>query len=336
MTFESEHLTMKSEQINKQNLTMNRNAKVSDECGQIVLVLILVMTVALAIGIAVIQRSLSDISTASKVEQSSRAFSAAEAGIEQALNCPTCTNVDFSGNQSEATVTIPVDSTNGLIPAIPGTLLPSLQDPFECLTSGTRFAKEDVAQVWLADLNSPVDPPTAFYKQSSIDVYWGNSATDIAALEVTIVYYDGSQYQNKKWFLDQTDRGNNFDYPGKPSGVTPITCSDSGFKLVYSDGTDGSTYRCTVRINSLPTAPAKLMLLRARLLYNSTSQPFAVQATGTCNSTNTDACIPPQAKTLVSTGKAGQTQRKVQICQLQKVAPPYLDYAIFSSGTIAK
>ena len=47
-----------------------------DWVATIILILVLVMTVALAIGISVIQRSLSDISTATKVEQSSRAFSA--------------------------------------------------------------------------------------------------------------------------------------------------------------------------------------------------------------------------------------------------------------------
>ena len=53
--------------------------------GQILLALILVMTVALAIGLSVIQKSLVDVSTSTKVEQSSMAFSAAEAGIERSL-----------------------------------------------------------------------------------------------------------------------------------------------------------------------------------------------------------------------------------------------------------
>ena len=55
------------------------------EKGQIILILLLVMTVALGVGLTIVQRSLTDISTSTKVEQSSRAFSAAEAGIEKAL-----------------------------------------------------------------------------------------------------------------------------------------------------------------------------------------------------------------------------------------------------------
>src|SRR5687768_11168985 len=86
--------------------------------GQVILILLLVMTVGLAIGLSVIQRSLSDVTTASKIEQSSRAFSAAEAGIERALkgNCTdnNCVNLN---NSSQAVVqdsgSVPAIATNG-------------------------------------------------------------------------------------------------------------------------------------------------------------------------------------------------------------------------------
>lgn len=294
--------------------------------GQVVLILILVMTVALAIGLSVIQRSLSDVSTSSKVEQSSRAFSAAEAGIEQALsggstavNFSTNTNSNINNNSS-ATVDV-----NNLIPAIPSGF--NRQDPLECPPNDSRLAKEDVAQIWLADPGSSTNPPALAYKQTSLDVYWGNSASDNAALELIFVYYDGSQYKNFKKYLDQIDRNsaNGFDNPTNSS----VTCPGN-IPLTYADGTPSNKYQCKETITSLP---ANLMLLRARMLYNRESQPFAVQATGTCG----QACsIPPQAKVLASTGTSGQTQRKVQVCQTEKVVPSYFDYAIFSESDINK
>src|SRR5204863_1532604 len=80
--------------------------------GQVLLILLLVMTVGLAIGLSIIQRSLSDVSTASKIEQSSRAFSAAEAGIERALkgNCSSGSCVTFQNN-AQATI-----QDSGLVP----------------------------------------------------------------------------------------------------------------------------------------------------------------------------------------------------------------------------
>lgn len=284
--------------------------------GQIVLLLILVMTVALAIGLSVIQRSLSDISTASRVEESSRAFSAAEAGIETALGTGSIGLLTLPNN-SEADVT---NSDWG--PEIQsGTTGP--QSPLEYPPLG----KEETAHVWFADPDSTANPPTPVYKQQTLDVYWGNSSTERAALELTIVYYDsnGNQYKSQKLYLDQIIRTppNNFD--------TTADCSGDNAKTPTPPGSF-KNYQCYKSIN-LPASPAQLMLLRARLLYNTTYQPFAAQATGTCG---LSCSLPGQARTLTSTGTFGKTQRKVQLFQEKKVVPPYMDFAIFSDSEINK
>lgn len=291
--------------------------------GQVILMLILVMSVALAIGLSVIQKSLTDVSTSTKVEQSARAFSAAEAGIEKALQVPGSIGVG-----STAMVNLPETNSQaqvqdmGLMPAIPsaGTRQVPLEYP--------PLSKEKVAHVWLADLNSTTNPPATYYTQNSLDIYWGSSdPNDKAALELTLVYYDGSKYQSRKWYLDQTVRTppNNFD--------TSPNCTDSGHTI----GTN--KYRCHKKlgdgtgVNNDPLQSG-LMLLRARLLYNSQSQPFAVQAVGICGAIN--CYLPPQARQLISRGQSGQTQRTVRLFQEYKVVPPYFDYAIFSVGEIRK
>lgn len=274
--------------------------------GQLILALILVMMVALGIGLSVVQRSLVDVSTSSKVEQSSRAFSAAEAGIERALQVGS-TSLNFSENSSQAEV-----SDSGLLPSVPPAN--NRQEPLEY----PPLAKEDIAQVWLADYNSSSSPPSLGYTQNSLEVYWGNSLTDRAALEISLVYFNGTQYVYRKWYLDQMARTptNNFDISA--------VCGDQRWEV------GSSKYQCKKTLDSLPVG---LMLIRARLLYNTTSQPFAVWAVGACGS----ACnIPPQARILTSTGTSGETQRRVRLFQLNKVVPPYFDYAIFSAGEIAK
>lgn len=282
---------------------------IKNESGQAILALILIMTVALAIGLSVVQKSLVDVSTSTKVEESSRAFSAAEGGIEKALQLKTNTSVDFD-NSSNAKVT-----DSGLIPAIPTS---GIQDPLEY----PPLAKEEVAHVWLANFDSTGNPPTEVYKQNSLDVYWGDpTVSDKAALELTVVYYDNtlSQYKSQKWYLDQIlrDPDNKFDRTAScpPAGIKP----PSGVVA----------YQCK---KNLPSLPSGLMLVRARLLYNSTSQPFAVQAVGT----GAGHYIPPQARIFISTGVSGETQRKVRVFQIPKVVPPYFDYAIFSLGEIRK
>jgi len=301
---------MKQLTIDNGQLTMEK----MDNKGETVLILILVMTVALAIGLSVVQKSLVDVSTASKVEQSSRAFSAAEAGVEKALaESTTTTHVTptFSDNSSQ--VTAIVDS--GLMPTVPATGDQQVVLEFPPLT------KEGVAQVWLADFNSTTNPPAAFYTQNSLDVYWGNSSQDQAAIELTLVYYDGSIYKPNKWYLDQINRGNGFEV---------VTCNGNNLVGV-------NTYQCkkTLDFSSIKIAnpSATWMLLRARLLYNTTSQPIAVQAVGTCGQ---PCSLPPQARSITSTGASGETQRRVQVFQQSKTIPFFFDYAIFSTGIISK
>lgn len=291
---------------------MNQQAGLpARQAGQTVLILILVMTVALGIGISVVQRSLSDISTASKVEQSSRAFSAAEAGIEKYLNqsvscTPDTCKFQFSENSSEVKV-----EGGSLMPAVAGA------DKPQAALEYPPLAKEEVAHVWLADPDSSSNPPQQFYDPPApreLNIYWGNSSTDPAALELTLVYSKNNRYEIKKWYFDQIAR-------------------DPANKFIKVDCTGKYSlagYQCNKKIDALPS---NLMLLRARLLYNSTSQPFAVAAVGTCG---TACSLPAQAKILVSTGTAGGTQRKVRLFQIEKVVPPYLDYAIFSAGEINK
>lgn len=287
------------------------------EKGQVILILILVMTVGLGIGLSMVQKSLVDVSTATKVEQSSRAFSAAEAGIEKALQGDNSTNFT---------------STVSKITGIQGTT----QLP-ETVDSGYRqqplliplLNKEDVVQIWLADYASTSNPPPSGYSQPTLEIYWGDSATDKPALEVTLIYYSNSSYQSRKWYLDSSSsRGNSNNFE-------VVDCT-GGYQIETSTLMCKKTLGDNSGINngSLPTGGSNtLIALRARMLYNSGSQPFAVWATGGCGT----ACnIPPQAKQITSTGAAGDAQRRVNLFRLSNSVPPYFDYAIFSAGEINK
>lgn len=291
--------------------------------GQTIIILILIMTVSLAIGLSIVQKSLIDVSTSTKLEQTSRAFSAAEAGIEIALNNGTSQSFVDPGAQ----VTNITDS--GSLPPVP---------PVNSGQYALEFppvSKEEVTQVWLGDLNSVTNPPADYYKQTTLDVYWGSSSTDKAAIELTLIYWDsvGSKYATKKWYLDQP--------PIRDSSFKTASCGISGYSVIT--GTVTHTYTCRVTLGSssgttpdptnqtLPTSGA--MLMRARLLYNNGSQPLAVKATGICGK---DCSLPPQARIVTSTGVSGDTQRKIQIFQRYKEVPPYFDYALFSIGEISK
>ncbi len=295
----------------------------SEQKGQIILVLILITTVVLAVVLSIVQKSLVDVSSSTKVEQSSRAFSAAEAGIERAL-------------KGDYSAPFPLENNSTIKNIVNFGLLPSVsvgtpQEPLE-FNGPAKLAKEDIAQVWLADPAAALPICGAGFvcyapTSNTLDIYWGNSNTDKAAIELTLIYHDGTQYKPKKWYLDHSvlrTPPNNFDQ---------VACA--GYLL------GSNNYQCYVRIGH-PTLdpvyskngplPSGLMLIRARLLYNTTSQPFAVQAVGTCP----NCYLPSQQRQILSEGASGDTQRAVQIIQSFNVVPHYFDYAIFSAGDISK
>lgn len=292
--------------------------------GQVILILVLVMTVALAIGLSVIQRSISDISTASKAEQSSRAFSAAEAGIEFKLGGGASGSLNFATDNGSSAQVVGGD----LLPIVPAT-------GSQLALEYPPLAREELAQVWLADPTSPnfpvcpvTDPTKICYSASTLGIYWGNKDTsENPAIEISIIYQDSSTppaYLSKKYFLNGSaaTRTNNFD--------SSTTCSGSDLVIDTILSTN-KTFFCMKNIDVSSTALpglSRLILLRARLLYNDTSQSFAVKATS--------GSLPPQAKIYTATGEAGGTQRKVQVFRIDKVVPPYFDYAIFSAGDINK
>lgn len=281
-----------------------------NEKGQVVLILILVMTVALAIGLSVIQRSLSDVATSTKVEQSSRAFSAAEAGLEQAIRLDDSV---FGFDLDESSRVEGVTKNN----------VPDTAQALEYLPIG----KEEIAQVWLADPTSLTFPSCDVgkicYPNSTLGIYYGNypTTTDIPAIEITVIYQDTSNlYKAQKYYYDSQARGNDFTAPTCPSDLIRTSLSPTVDKR----------FMCFASINtaSIPNI-SKLILLRARLLYSSSSHSFAVKpATG--------LSLPIQARLFTSTGSSGETQRIVQILRLDRVVPFYFDYAIFSVGKIEK
>lgn len=307
---------------------MEVDTKMKKQKGQVILALILIMTVALAIGLSVVQKSLIDVSTSTKVEESSRAFSAAEAGIEHVLRGGSVDPSQYPTlGANNAKISLITNSyANPCIPGAAGCVqvLGQQQAPLE----KPPLTKEEVTQVWLADYNSTTNPPAYAFTNTSLDVYWGDpTATDKAGLEVTIVYYNGTQYKNdKKWYLDNPNAFRN-----NPSFDTAtVSCPPTG--IAPPGGI--VTYQCKKTLTSLPT---NLILLRARLLYNNKSaQPFAVQAPAPPCALGNGCFIPPQSKVLTSTGVSGETQRRIQVTQDPKVVPFYFDFAIFSAGDISK
>lgn len=147
-----------------------------NEKGQILLIVLLIMTVALTVGLSLATRTILNVRIVTQEEQSQKAFSAAEAGIEETLrNCSTssCTPASppFGGfSQNNTTFSVKVNVSNGY------NLL---------VNAGNQILQDEGTQVWLSAYGS-----TSGTYNGTISMYWGGSSDTCPgapALELIII-----------------------------------------------------------------------------------------------------------------------------------------------------
>ncbi|OGE38819.1 hypothetical protein A3E86_02800 [Candidatus Daviesbacteria bacterium RIFCSPHIGHO2_12_FULL_47_45] len=321
--------------VNPDYIGVNHEPRTINQHGQVVIVLTLIMLVALTVGVAISQRSINDISVSTKTEQASRAFSAAEAGLEKAIAENGITTVSLSDNQSRADV-----QASGEMPVYKQ----ALEYP--------PISKAQFAQFWLA---RPSDL-SRFYNQETISLYFGNAGPeaddrveigDEPAIEVNLVTRSSAgNYLSKRYYFDSKSTrraSNNF-------AATDDSC-DSSIKYKINTSSSRSFtappdryFYCKVTIStSIDPSDNKEVpiLMRMRLLYSSKKQRIALEpkTDPECISFTGDLnCIslPPQANIYTSTGIAGESERRLQVFQMKYVAPQFLDFALFSNSDITK
>ncbi|MBI3486392.1 hypothetical protein HY025_05655 [Candidatus Daviesbacteria bacterium] len=292
-----------------------------NQTGQVIIILLLIILVALTIGVAIVQNSLSDVSTSTKTEQSSRAFSAAEAGIEQALITNTSGPVSLD-NSSTADINVLLD--------LPANASTALEYP--------PITKADFAQFWLAD---PTTQAT-FFNGSSFQVYFGNcsqnpceAVSDKPAIEVDTVIKDsltGNYRWDKQYFDSDGSRTNTNNF----QKINGAGCDNNmgGGSTINANTTNSPTsqFYCYVNVLYSSVSTDIPILVRVRILYSSTAQKIALMPIPGNNGKG----LPAQATTYTSVGKSGESIRQVKIFKEQNVVPYFFDFAIFSTAPITK
>lgn len=146
----------------------------NDEHGQVLLVVVLVMVVALTVGLSLASRSIIHLKTSTEGVESQKAFSAAEAGIEQVL-------------QSNADITSPQNLGNNAF--IQNAKVTQLGNASSFLmNNGETVHQDDGGDIWL----TAYDPnPNNLYqspKNWNLNIYWGTqTGCSDAALEIIVL-----------------------------------------------------------------------------------------------------------------------------------------------------
>jgi len=156
--------------------------------GQALLVILLIMAVALTIGLAITSRTVTDVEISGKTEEAARAFSAAEAGIEESL----VTGIDAGGTFEtgaefhSAVARLGEGDSEFVFPDV---------------------SRNEIKTLYLANYGTD-GTLTQSYIASSIELCWN----DDAAIEATL-YYDSGGYKVARYAVDSITRdpANNFE-----------------------------------------------------------------------------------------------------------------------------
>ncbi len=165
--------------------------------GQVALIILTVMATALALGLSMSERVLTDLRISEQNQESTRAFSAAEAGIEEALRVIREGGATSDINISELAEDLGVDQVT-----IDSTAV-GRADQFSYSQS---FQPGEIALIWLRDHDANGDfDETSGYSGGSVDLCWENNA----ALEAVYFYNSGGSYGVRRFTFEPDDERRN-------------------------------------------------------------------------------------------------------------------------------
>lgn len=287
--------------------------------GQALLLVLLSMAVVLTIVLSILSRSVTDIAVTSREEEALRAFSAAEAGFEQALIAGT----DVGDNLGDASFSAQVtDIASGVAEYVYPT----------SLLSGESVVTWYVSHDSNGDLICDAGAGLGCYTGNEMNVCWGlaGAAGDqdtTPAIEVSVFYTDPpGDYSTATVARETVDSNdvrradNRFSTPDGGTCIVAGQTFEFQKNIVFNDlGIPGS----------VRDQENGLQFARIRLLYNTDlPHPVGVIVSG--------GVLPSQGKRVESTGLAGESTRKIEVFQSFPEPPPIFDSGVFTLGNLEK
>ncbi len=283
----------------KKNSTLILMRKVSYQSGQALVLVLLALAVVLTIVLYIISRSVTDISVSTSENQAVSAFSAAEAGVEQALVVGTGSSSNLGNSSYNAQVTNVASGATSFIYPV-------------------EFNSGDSATLWLKSKDASPD-----FTGNTLRICWGKSGTSANAavtpsVEVSIYYETAAGNPatvrvNRGAYDPNAGRRVNNSFAAPDAG----TCIVNGVTFQF---------RKTISLAGL----TNLQFAVIRLFYNTdVAQPVAFDSTNASK-------FPSQGILVDSSGTSGQSNRKVEVFQGWPEVPNVFQYAIYSSTGLTK
>lgn len=292
------------------------------ESGQALLIVVLALAVVLTIVLSVLARSVTDIKVSTSSEEALRAFSAAEAGIETALNTLIVgqSTGDFEGASFNASVT---EVGEGALSFTNPSFL------FSGETSLFWFVAHDASGNLICDLSNNC------FTGDQIKICWGKEGTSASsaetpALEISLIYAESpGDYSSLRVAREALDPNasrrslNNFSQP------------DSGSCTI---GSETFAFQKTLDLATLGVPSASysnsdgLQFGVVRMLYNEITS----HTTGISVDFPGNGILPSQGVAVESSGTSGESNRKINVFQGYGEPPLPFGAVVFSPTGITK
>ncbi len=164
----------------------------SREKGQVLLVVVLAAVIALTVGLAAVSRTITNTKVTTEEENSQKALSAAEAGVEEVASSGISIASKTLSNASK------YDATTT---AVSGTQV--------LVNGGSSVSKDDGADIWLSTY-----PTYANQWSGNLSVYWtrndATTCTNNAAMEIVVISGNQTTPTLNRYTVDPCSRSNNF------------------------------------------------------------------------------------------------------------------------------
>lgn len=275
--------------------------------GQVLIIAVFILVVALTVGLSVATRSITTIRTAAEEDNSQKAFSAAEAGIERAMTANPGTSItgSFVDNNSSYSASISLLTGDNIL-----------------VSNGSFILKDDPVDIWLSDYSTDqskiyLNPWPASGSQV-LTIYWvapssndpngdcsTNNAENFGPAALDISAITGSKAVPK--ILHYA-----FDPCGARAAVNKFSSVLPGATVA------GISFLYRTQITFSSANPG--LLVRILPLYSGTH--IAITGTG----------LPSQGTVVASVGNYGGANRKIVSYRGYPKAPTELyPYSVFSA-----
>ena len=299
---------------------MNSLPKLKKESGQALLLVVLSLAIVLTIILSILSRSITDIAVTSRSEDALRAFSAAEAGVEQALVIGADIGGAIGDSNFSAKVTGYAQGTKAF--SNPAGALAGESVLFwfvahnqttgdtECSAQNLCFTGSQFKICW--GTGGGAGNPTTPANEAS--VYYAATPGSLATVRIARIAVDPNSTRRTS---------NNFSAPDTG------TCTIEGDNFQFWKIIDLTTLGVPAGVYSTQNG---LQFAKVRLLYNTDiahTVGIDVNQPGNGN-------LPSQGVKIESTGQAGDSNRKINVFRGFGEPPPIFDVAVFSPGGLIK